>query len=1047
MKVLKNKYFIISLVAISLAAVLSYVIPSLARYKNRNIYEPNIVWDGTVATEYKNGSGTSSDPYIIANGKELAFFALELQTVDYQDTYFKLANDIVINSGMFRYEDNQLKYVLDDVTYYIDPNTNNYYDTATFENEAIGSINLLGNLSNFKGHLDGNFKTIFGYYNTTALFNSIAGEVTSLYLENALVNSATSNAIFANSITNSTIKNILVGGLIITPDYSGNESNHLQVLSDYENMTYDKVAGIANEISNSTAINIINHANLYGSYLGSGLFNQLDATTLKNSYNTGEVNAYLNTTIALVNGISTIDNIYNTSTNDNLFGYFIDADITLNNAFTTNSHAMLRNSATSTLNATSIYCLNPDLSINGLQVAMSDLINKNFLTGFTPYTKIANINANNDNVWLFNGVDLPVLYFDDINTTYATLHINNNKWDSYTEIINSKTFNDNISFVITDKDNLHPTTKYYYLSNLEEVMEYSELENVSWTLYDSIVSIQNEGKYIIYVKLVDTNNNINYINSDLLTVDKTGPSIDIAINNNHYTSLTNGEEFYNNPLSINVSATDSLSNVNSLEYYLSNSIVADLSTVTWNNYTTNINISNLGEYVLYVKATDKVGNVSYASTPKIIYNGYVVDNFKPFGFNSGTNITNKSRISFDIRYDNGMSDNVIHYLVSNTRLPDNTAITLRVNNKVYRLVTESNSATYVDNLYRYPLSQFNELGKSLNSYFNEQTVSSEVYSYIIDFADTTINSDINNLSISMIGVKNNNVVRPALFNQSFNISTSALDQVTHSVSTTFNNTIAVNSNSTYEIPIDSIVDYKNNYDTTFNDKTIGIAIKIVDQSGNNVGNQFFKNMQFAMDNNNYYPDLGNVIHINLNQNTSINKLLTITTSEGNSLTSGTYNLEIYGYVAYDGIYSDVITNKIIIPLSINNEQIYTNYTYDVSVNNDDLIINKGDTKNLTFDFIVSGIATPNIKVSMFKKANLTAYNQTYNQVNMALYTQSSLDSYQGDKYYATRNALTNTSFTYSINTTNLDRQSYKLVFELYDGTTKVDEISKYFIVR
>ncbi|MBO4245442.1 MAG: hypothetical protein J5892_01725 [Bacilli bacterium] len=1047
MKVLKNKYFIISLVAISLAAVLSYVIPSLARYKNRNIYEPNIVWDGTVATRYKNGSGTSSDPYIIANGKELAFFALELQTVDYQDTYFKLANDIVINRGMFRYEDNQLKYVLDDVTYYIDPTNNNYYDTATFDNEAIGTINLLGNLSNFKGHLDGNFKTIFGYYNTTALFNSINGEVTSLYLENALVNSATSNAILANSITNSTIKNILVGGLIITPTYNGNETNHLQILSDYENMTNTKVAGIANEIINSTATNIINHANLYGSYLGSGLFNNVNTTTLKNSYNTGEIATYLSTTIGLVNGTTTIDNIYNTSSLDNLFGYFIDADITLDNAFTTNTHAMLRNSATSTLAATSIYSINLDTSLNGTQVTMNDLINKNFLTGYVPYTKIANINANNDNVWLFNGVDLPVLYFDDINTTYATLHINNNKWDSYTEIINSKSFNNNISFVITDKDNLHPTTKYYYLSNLEEVMEYSDLDNVSWTLYDSVVSIQNEGKYIIYVKLVDTNNNVNYINSDLLIIDKTGPSIDINLNNNHYSSLTSGDAFFNNSLSIPISATDSLTGVNSIEYYLSNSIIADLSTVNWSNYTSSISISNLGEYVLYVKATDKIGNISYASTPKIIYNGYVIDNFKPFGFNSGSNITNKSKISFDIRYDNGMSDNVIHYLVSNSRLPDNTAITLKTNNKVYRYVTDSNSGTYVDNLYRYPLSQFNELGKSLNSYYNETTVTSELYSFIIDFADTNILNNISNLAISMLGIKNNNVVRPAMFNQSFNISTSLLDKITHSVSTTFNTTIAVNSNSTYEIPISSVVDYKSNYDTTFNDKTIGIAIKIVDQSGNNVGNQFFKNMKFSMDNNNYYPDLGNVIHINLNQNTSINKVLTVTTNAGNSLESGTYNLVIYGYVANDGIYSNDVTNSIIIPLSINNEKTYTNYSYDVSVNNDDLIINKGDTANLAFDFTVVGIASPNIKVSLFKKANLTAYNQTYNQVNMSLYTSATLDNYQGNKYYATRNALTNNTFTYSVNTTSLDRQSYKLVFELYDGTTKVDEISKYFIVR
>lgn len=32
------------------------------------------IWDGSVADSFAGGSGTEDDPYLISNGKELAFF-------------------------------------------------------------------------------------------------------------------------------------------------------------------------------------------------------------------------------------------------------------------------------------------------------------------------------------------------------------------------------------------------------------------------------------------------------------------------------------------------------------------------------------------------------------------------------------------------------------------------------------------------------------------------------------------------------------------------------------------------------------------------------------------------------------------------------------------------------------------------------------------------------------------------------------------------------------------------------------------------------------
>ena len=94
------------------------------------------------------------------------------------------------------------------------------------------------------------------------------------------------------------------------------------------------------------------------------------------------------------------------------------------------------------------------------------------------------------------------------------------------------------------------------------------------------------------------------------------------------------------------------------------------------------------------------------------------------------------------------------------------------------------------------------------------------------------------------------------------------------------------------------------------------------------------------------------------------------------------------------------------------------------------------------------LANPNIKVSMYRKNQLTAYNQDYTLIDMQNYTQSTLDEYIESVYYVSRSAISgNNTFNYSLNTTNLDKTCYKFVFDLYDGNVKVESISKYIIIR
>ena len=101
----KKIYCLIALLFIILALLIA--IPSLGRFQSK-IVSNGEVWDGSVASSYRDGNGTVSDPYVISNGSELAFFAQSLESNDYNDTYFTLGNDIILNDGIFLYDNGNI---------------------------------------------------------------------------------------------------------------------------------------------------------------------------------------------------------------------------------------------------------------------------------------------------------------------------------------------------------------------------------------------------------------------------------------------------------------------------------------------------------------------------------------------------------------------------------------------------------------------------------------------------------------------------------------------------------------------------------------------------------------------------------------------------------------------------------------------------------------------------------------------------------------------------------------------------------------------------
>ena len=56
-------------------------------------------WDGGVASTFDSGNGTDKNPYIIANGAQLAYLAKTVNAgTNYENKFFKLSADINLNN-------------------------------------------------------------------------------------------------------------------------------------------------------------------------------------------------------------------------------------------------------------------------------------------------------------------------------------------------------------------------------------------------------------------------------------------------------------------------------------------------------------------------------------------------------------------------------------------------------------------------------------------------------------------------------------------------------------------------------------------------------------------------------------------------------------------------------------------------------------------------------------------------------------------------------------------------------------------------------------
>lgn len=883
----------------------------------------------------------------------------------------------------------------------------------------------------------------------------------------------------------------------ITVNFSSSVRTTFKLSNLKYNIIYNQLisGGIVGISNNTSYENVINKAYVYGILNSGGITGYAKGdTNIIQTYNTGSINAIENAggLISLIKDNTNnviINKSYNTGiiSSNKLGGMISTIDnntgiITIENSIDKSESSYVintvNNSSVSIKNSYRVSGYNT-LSGNttGIFELNTNVTDKETLQStleFNEFVDNTDVLENTSNVWIYEDVNLPILYIDDLNKPIAVLNVNTTSYNDLGYELSKVYYDSQISFSINSIDELRPIKEiYYYIYKSKDALSRSEIESITeWESYTDIVQITEEGFYVIYAKIVTEGamgiDNVTYINSESLILDLSVPIAEIKFDSNLWNTYKEEIDYIyiNKGIKVNVTGNDTYSGVKSLSYYISSGILTidELNNLQeWNEYTEDVVIDSLGSYIIYVKVVDNVDKITYVNTDVITYGGYFLNSIYA-GRNlllDVYNITNKSEITYKFTYSdtNPFKEGYTHNIISDKLLPIGTKIILKdnISNKkyIYKLSSEESVIKF---------TSFKEIGIDGEVYYKESITDEVNDDYLItfDFSETNIETDILDLKIHLAIYDSMNVkVRTTLENNIKGINIYVSESNTY-VSTTYNGTsIAYDSSTETNIPLVLGVNYPSINsnkitDTIVEDKILGIMIKMVDEKGNTIEKKYLKNIKYSILDTDYGIDDDGIARINLDNgiNTFNNNLVITTSLDNSELASGNYYFKINSYVAYDGKYSDEISDTVVtIPVTNNTSKV--EYSFDVLLDNESRIISKFDENtSIHFDMLQSGIYNPNIRVSLYKKKELTAFDQSYTLVDLSEYVTNNLESISDKVYYASKYPLIYNGYKTSYNTIDLglinskfENTGYKFVFELYSGSTKIGTIEKKIIVR
>lgn len=849
---------------------------------------------------------------------------------------------------------------------------------------------------------------------------------------------------------------------------------------------YPITSSLAGIIKNSNVRNIINKANVYG-INSSGIAGIITDTNLENGYNTGNINGDLSASgiVSVIKDSDSnlnINNFYNTgnivSTTNNMVNKIVNNSIvSLNSIFNVYQVEYVVNEANNEVVFNDVYDIyatgvNDGTIVNDVNVVEVDYFkNKNNLVelGYAEFLDNVDLGTNPNNVWIYESGYYPILYFDELNDPIVSLNVGTYSWNDLGFEFKDIYFDSQTAFNVTHLSELNTAKSIqYYIHRSGVGLNKTDLINHSeWIEYTDIVQLTEEGHYIIYVRIVDQYDNVSYVNSEHLIIDYSGPSISLKLNEYVWNSFR--EEFSNYNIyevsNLVVEVSDLYSEVSNVSYYKTDEVltIEQLEEINeWEVYTDTIPIDELGGHIIYIKAIDNVGNITYINSDKIVYGGYStylkLDEDKDYV--DTLNVSDKSEFIYQFKYDHKIIylDGYETMFITNVKLPVGTKLYMvdNVLRKAYYYdVTDDDYGYTSKGFATYYLKDFIGIGNKNEVKFDEESylkAETKDLSIFIDFNGSDINSDFVLNGYLETRDSSSNVIMSTLINTykkvnvyegrngSLSITNNSLIN-TLSYDSNSNNVININTTFNYDIVNDQIV-----YDSLINNNRVGISIKLVSSQGAIIGRNYLKNMEFVIDGVNYFADSDGIVRIDFGKyNGSINKYLNILTHENDiDLPSGNYNLIITPYMAYDGKYYTELSNSSISVPVVSDYVAAPLYDFNIIMKDESRILYKGENVvNIPLTIINnSNLENPNVRISLYKKYNFSAYNQLYEKIDLNEYSIDEFTLAEDFAYYVDSN-----EFILSLNVSSMIKTGYELRFELYSGDTYIYTIKKKFILR
>ena len=400
--------------------------------------------------------------------------------------------------------------------------------------------------------------------------------------------------------------------------------------------------------------------------------------------------------------------------------------------------------------------------------------------------------------------------------------------------------------------------------------------------------------------------------------------------------------------------------------------------------------------------------------------------------------------------------------------PENTRIVmldLAANKQYYYVVTADDVA---NNKYEFRLTDFIVMGSTdehyredemLNTYYNQnQDILFENYIFHVKFSEANLQNDIVNNSLLMelrnmddetlIGVLGiqRDVMRYSVYrNRNAQIGVSAtIDDTTY-----LGNPINLQVSTDFK---QEIVNSVTIFDTQYFEQKMGIILTIYDINGNALSLDSLFGINFEIDGTRYYPRIDGTTRIKIADKVSnVLSKIKINTDGNTTLATGTYTIKIESFGSPDGIYFGLessATTEVKTTIINSNYGLKAKLDNAYKVINKDTGLNKNDSNTISVNLeYSSGLANPNITVSLYRRKYDETYSQEYELVNMQDYITDTLTpATNTNEYVVTSNPTASSQYNYTFKD-NLKSGTYKIVYKLYDGENYIGEDSEQIVIK